>query len=503
LTVAEASGYQRTGTTREVWTFLREVCRRTEDARLEVMGRSPQGRKIPLVVAGRPLPDGPIPRAGRERPVIYLQANIHAGEVAGKEALQILLRRILLEGDLPGILDQVVLLVCPDFNTDGNDRISTKNRPWQNGPALGVGTRYNGQGLDLNRDAVKLESREMRALLSRVILPWDPDILVDCHTTDGSLHVHPLEAEGPLLASMDGKLRAWNRDVFLPAVFRAVKKEWGFDFIPYGFFLDRGDPSKGWATFPPLPRYLTNYAGARGRLSVLSEAYVYKSFRTRIEATLALVRGILAEAARRSGTLLRLVEETDRRARNLAARGGRFGLEFQAVPRKAPVVVRGYAEKAGRGWGRSWKERLAGAGPLKTWKIPALAEFKVLRDVAVPRGWLLPPGAGEAAALLRRHGIEVRRLGKPRDFQVRQFDVLEIRRGRRPFQGHRLVRVQGTYERARVRVPAGSYFISSETPLCFLACWLLEPESPDGLTAWGFFDAWLKEGTPHPVLAVF
>ncbi|HHI68207.1 MAG TPA: hypothetical protein ENJ97_02660, partial [Planctomycetes bacterium] len=115
LTVAEASGYRRTGTTREVWTFLREVCRRTGDARLEVMGRSPQGREIPLVVAGRPLPDGPIPRAGRERPVIYLQANIHAGEVAGKEALQILLRRILLEGDLPGILDQVVLLVCPDF----------------------------------------------------------------------------------------------------------------------------------------------------------------------------------------------------------------------------------------------------------------------------------------------------------------------------------------------------------------------------------------------------
>ncbi len=503
LTVAEASGFKRTGTTREVWTFLEELCRRTRDARLEVMGESPQGRKIPLVIAGRPLPDGPVPREGRERPVLYLQANIHAGEVAGKEALQVLLRRILLEGDLPGVLDQVVLLVCPDFNTDGNDRISRKNRPWQKGPQEGVGTRYNGQGLDLNRDAIKLESREMRALLSRVILPWDPDLLLDCHTTDGSLHVHPLEAEGPLPASMDGTLREWNRNVFLTRVFREVKKEWGFDFIPYGFFLDRRDPSRGWATFPPLPRYLTNYMGVRGRLSVLSEVYVYKDFKSRVRATLALVRGVVKEAARRSGEILALVKGADERARRLFERGKRFGLTFRALPRRDPVVVRGWAERKREREGRTWEARMAGAGPLKTWRIPALAEFESLREVPVPKGWLLPPQAKEAAALLGRHGIGVVRLEKAADFQVREFRVLQVERSPRPFQGHRLVRLRGNYEKVEVRAPAGSFFVSSRTPLCYLACWLLEPESPDGLTTWGFFDPWLKEGAPHPVLAVF
>ena len=502
LTTAEASGFKRTGTTTEVWTFLKELCRRTEDARLEVMGRSPQGREIPLVVAGRPLPEGPVPREGRQRPVVYLQANIHAGEVAGKEALQILLRRILLEGDLPGVLDKVVLLVCPDFNTDGNDAISTRNRPWQNGPEGGVGTRYNGQGLDLNRDALKLESREMRALLSKVILPWDPDLLMDCHTTDGSLHVHPLEAEGPITASMDGTLRNWNRNVFLPAVFAWVKKERGFDFLPYGFFLNRRDPSKGWGTFPPLPRYLTNYIGVRGRLSVLSEVYVFKDFKTRVEATLALARGILRETALRGDRVLALVEGAGERARLLASRGGRFGVEFRTVPRKEPVEVRGYAEKGGGRGGRSWKERLAAAGPLKKWRIPFLSEFQTTRDVPVPKGWLLPPASEGIVSLLRRHGLEAKRLSGPAEFKVREFMVAEISRRRRPFQGHRMVRLRGTYEEVQVRAPAGSWFVSSETPLCLLACWLLEPESPDGLTTWGFFDKWLKEGAPHPVLAV-
>ncbi len=502
LTAAEKSGYRRTGTTAEVRRFLEELCRRSPYARLEVLGKSPQGREIPLLVLGKPLPGGPLPREGRQRPVLYFQADIHAGEVAGKEALQILSRRILLEGDLPGVLEDVVLLVCPVFNCDGNDRISVENRPWQNGPACGVGTRYNGQGLDLNRDAVKLESREMRALLSKVILPWDPDLLLDCHTTDGSLHVHPLEAEGPLTLSMDGALRDWNRDVFLPAVFGRVKEEEGFSFIPYGFFRDRRNPSLGWATFPPLPRYLTNYMGIRGRLAVLSEAYVYKDFRTRIRATLALARAILREAAARSGEILVRVRSADAGAAALSRRGGGFAVAFRPVPRRKPVVVEGYAERSPARRGLSWKARMAAAGPLKKWRIPFLADFRVLREVPVPRGWLLPPGAEEAVKLLRRHGLEVERTEKPLRVRVREFLVERIRREKRPYQGHRLVRLEGGYKEVEVQVPAGAWRISSETPLCRLACWLLEPESPDGLTAWGFLDPWLKEGKPHPVLAL-
>ena len=109
------------------------------------------------------------------RIVVYIQANIHAGEVEGKEATLMFARDILKEKN-SSLLDHVILLICPIFNPDGNEKISTLNRTDQNGPVNGVGVRYNGQFLDLNRDAMKAESPEVRGVLKNVFNRWDPYI---------------------------------------------------------------------------------------------------------------------------------------------------------------------------------------------------------------------------------------------------------------------------------------------------------------------------------------
>ena len=77
--------------------------------------------------------------------------------------------RDLLEGEASKYLDRLVVLIAPVFNPDGNEKISTTNRPTQNGPAGGVGVRVNGQNLDLNRDGIKLETPEVRGLVQNVL----------------------------------------------------------------------------------------------------------------------------------------------------------------------------------------------------------------------------------------------------------------------------------------------------------------------------------------------
>ena len=89
-----------------------------------------------------------------------------------------------------------MILLVPILNADGNEKIDPKNRPGENGPADGVGTRANAQGLDLNRDFVKLESPEVRALV-KLFNAWDPALVVDCHTTNGSKHRYTLTYDGP------------------------------------------------------------------------------------------------------------------------------------------------------------------------------------------------------------------------------------------------------------------------------------------------------------------
>ena len=69
-----------------------------------------------------------------------------------------MLARRLVTGDLKPLTRQLVILIAPDYNADGNEKVDVMNRTAQNGPVGGVGTRENGKGLDLNRDYMKLDS---------------------------------------------------------------------------------------------------------------------------------------------------------------------------------------------------------------------------------------------------------------------------------------------------------------------------------------------------------
>ena len=175
-TVAESSDYKSTSTYKDVMDFIHILQKQDPRIRVETICQSTEGRKVPLLVIGDPVPASPLDLKNDERAVIYFQANIHAGEVEGKEAVLMLARDILAKDPQP-LLDKLVILICPIFNADGNEKISKENRKKQHGPVNGVGVRYNGQKLDLNRDGIKLESPEVRGMVKNVLNRWDPLLL--------------------------------------------------------------------------------------------------------------------------------------------------------------------------------------------------------------------------------------------------------------------------------------------------------------------------------------
>ena len=181
-TKAESSNFTATSTHAEVMTFIRELQTRSDRVRVETLGTSTEGREIPLLVIGDPAPASPAELRHDKRAVVYFQANIHAGEVEGKEAA-LMVARELVAGDAAKYLDRLVVLIAPIFNPDGNDKISAANRTNQNGPAGGVGARFNGQNLDLNRDGVKLETPEVQGLVQNVLHALGPGVLPRCAHT--------------------------------------------------------------------------------------------------------------------------------------------------------------------------------------------------------------------------------------------------------------------------------------------------------------------------------
>jgi len=191
LTTAESSEFTATSRYAEVMTFIKELQGLSPLIRVERLCVSPEGREVPLLILGNPPPSSPLALNFDSRIVVYFQANIHAGEVEGKEASLMLARDILLDKSLP-YLDDLVILLAPIFNADGNEKMAPNNRRGQVGPEKGVGVRYNGQNLDLNRDSIKMESPEIQGLLHNVLNRWDPVLLVDLHTTNGSYHEEPV-----------------------------------------------------------------------------------------------------------------------------------------------------------------------------------------------------------------------------------------------------------------------------------------------------------------------
>ncbi len=500
-TRAELSAYGETSRYADVSAFLAKLDSLHLPLFVGSIGTSTEGRVIPFVGASRPLVRTPAEAKRLGKLVVYVQANIHAGEVEGKEALLALVRD-LATSPKPNVLDSIVLIAVPIYNADGNERLAPQsvNRTEQNGPGM-VGQRANGQGLDLNRDYVKAEAPETRASL-RMFNDWDPDVFLDLHTTDGSYHGYALTYAPPLNpASFFGA--SYARDSMLPLLRSRMRMRHALETFDYGNFISEDTLTKGWATFDPRPRFGTNYVGLRGRIAILSEAFSHDSFDRRIRATYAFVSEVLSLAAERQREIRTLSTRADAEPRSWTRPA-----TTQLIPVRSELVasrteaVR--AEVLERTRDTTGKDPGVADGIKRTGRfipvaMPILDRFSPSLEIVPPGAYVLSPEDTAALRILRLHGIEILQLEHDRRLSVERFVIDSVITAPREFQGHHEVRVEGRWERTESMVSKGSYLIPTSQRLGVLAVYLLEPKSDDSLTTWNLFDMAIAPGKVFPV----
>ncbi|MEC9373854.1 MAG: M14 family metallopeptidase [Planctomycetota bacterium] len=497
-TSAEESGYRATMRHADVVAFADRLADLSPLVTRTSMGRSFEGRDLPLLIVADPPVSTPEQATASGKLVIYLQGNIHAGEVCGKEALLMFARDLASAPDAPEnrrLLERAIFLIAPIYNADGNERVSADNRPGQVGPELGMGQRPNAQGLDLNRDHVKLESPEARALV-RLLTAWNPHLTIDTHTTNGSHHRYTLTYEAPLNPSGHAGPIGFARDSMLPEVSRRLEARTGYRTFFYGNF-DRAHSA--WYTYSADPRFGTPYRGLRNRLSILSEAYAYAPYQDRVLCTLEFVRECTAFVCERADEVKRLLDEAEQdtvRAGQAIDPEDQVGIRFEFAAFDEPVDVLGYEMEFVDG------RRPTPTDVLKTWRVPHYGRFAPTRSVVRPLGYIVPSELTEVARNLHDHGILIHRLDHDAAFEGEAASIDSIERAERTFQGHRLVSVETTSRAGRMEAGEGDLFVPTAQPLGNLVVLLLEPESQDGLTTWGFVDGWLEEGAEHPVVRV-
>ncbi len=493
----------------DVMEFIRKLQRQSSKIRLETLATTTEGRKVPLLVIGDPVPSSPADLKFDDRAVVYFQANIHAGEVEGKEAA-LMLARDILQGKTPNYLDRLVVLIVPLFNADGNEKMSPNNRSDQKGPEKGVGIRYNGQNLDLNRDGMKLETPEVVGLVQNALIRWDPVFFLDAHTHNGSYHQEPVTWTWVLNPNGDPAILDFMADRLWPAVEKLMREQYGTLTIPHGDFMDVRNPEKGWVPLGPQPRYLSNYVGLRNRLSVLNENYPYADFETRVRGCYNLLRSFLDFCQSNRDEIVALVAEADRKSVERAANpneSGTFITEYDWQPIEQRFDILGY-EMEVTDTGGPWP-RVRPTEQKKTYtNVPYYARYTAKRTVRFPMGYFIAVQDPSVIEKIRRHGITVERLTEPAKLEVEAFSVTEITGSERPNQGHYLTTVKGEYSLEEKEFPAGTFYVSTAQPLANLAAYLLEPESDDGLMVWNTFDRylasqWSREPREHPVYKLY
>ena len=517
-TRAEISNYEETSTYEDITRVINGLVATSPLVYTESFGKSEEGRDLPLVVISDPKVATPAAAQKLGRPIVFVQANIHAGEVEGKEAILKIARR-LVSGDLKPMTRQMVFLIAPDYNADGNEKISPMNRTAQNGPVAGVGTRENSKGLDLNRDYMKLDSAEARSLVG-LMNKWDPHVLVDLHTTNGSYHAYHLTYSPILNPNADPRLIEFTRSKMLAPINAAMLKNHNWRTYYYGNFspedgggressrIDPANPGNTtWRTFDHRPRFGNNYAGLRNRIAILSEAYSYLDFKGRVDVTEKFVEEIYKSVSANAKQIMTLTAQADRLF--TAPANGKpveLGVDFEIGTQETVEILVGDVTRQLNP--KSGKEMSVMAPAAVPVRMKDYGIFAATRMLAMPKGWLIPktlvdsPRLAAALDRLRWHGIKIQEFGNDQQLAVERFSISEITKAPRPFQGHQEARLKGTFDRIQLTVPPGSYFVPANQPLARLAFYLLEPESDDGLVTWNVIDEGLAVGQTYPIYRV-
>ena len=510
-TTHERTVFRRTSTVAEVRTFMEAL--RSQNPSL--LRYHPKG--APRVTeTGKPLLAWRLKGTARDSLRVYVNANIHAGEVEGKEAIQQVIRE-LLQGKHPALRRNLDLVVMPAYNADGTDALDPSIRPWQPNPTeSGVGRRESALGLDLNRDLMKASAPNTRWLLA-MLGDFDPAAVMDLHTTNGSTHGFHLTHGPACTLGADEDLLAFNRKMLVEV--REQLKAEGMPTYDYGNFTPyrptAEKPPTAWETYDAHPRLLSNYPALRNRLGVLSESYVYRTWPDRISDTRRFVLACLEWMAGHRDEIRAQIHQAQSRWIEGWNRGP-VSLPLSAKLKQVERAVFDWVDPI-----RDEKGRVVGEKGRTRLDLPSFVGFEGQDFVEAPAGYLVDPAfASTVLPLLQAHGLEVLQgQARPHGLTVLHFQETGRKVSPSAYQGVFTLELQGAWKAEptlkklqMIWSPADldrALYIPLDQPLGRLAFYLLDPRSTDSLVFWGAFHSVLIRGDGmwgepprFPILAV-
>ncbi|WP_413670052.1 M14 family zinc carboxypeptidase [Mucilaginibacter sp. Mucisp86] len=454
-----------------------------EQMKLINYGTTDVGKPLTLVVLSKDKVFDPAVIKKQNKRVLLINNGIHPGEPEGIDASMMLVRDMLKNNTLP---KDVVICLIALYNIDGNLNRGV-SRVSQNGP-LAYGFRGNYRNLDLNRDFIKADSRNVLAF-TQILTTWKPEIFLDNHTSDGADYQYVMtlietqkEKQNPILADYTTK-------TLTPYLYSKMKKS-GYEMIPYGAG-EEGLPDSGIVSFLETPRFATGFTAQHNIISYITETHMLKPFDKRVYATYDFMQHLI-EINQRDA---KLIGELKRKADEQVTNQKTFALSWAVDMDKVDTITfKGY-EAGHKTSGVSGLPRLYyDRDKPYTKTIKYFNTYKVTATADKPAAYVIPQAWGKVIDLFKLNGVQMKQLAHDTTLNLQMYYIADLKTPARPFEGHYLhTGVKLNPVDMPVKFYTGDYVVYTNQPINRYIMETLEPQGVDSFFAWNFFDSVLGE----------
>ncbi|MDL2239837.1 M14 family metallopeptidase [Bacteroidales bacterium OttesenSCG-928-L14] len=485
LTVFEKTNYLQTANYEETIKLSKSFASSFKEINYVEIGKTLQNREIPLLILDKDGLTNPEIIKNKGRLVVMINACIHPGEPNGKDAGLMLLRDLANRKfeNANELLDNISIIFIPICSPDGLANFSPYNRINQNGPKE-MGWRVNSQGLNLNRDFIKVESPEIEAFI-KTFNKWEPDFFFDTHSSNGADYQYVLTYMIEDNSNYDKNISSWLSNIWEPQINEKMF-DMHYPICRYVTFRNWGDPTSGLHLYPSTPMFSQAYAASRNCPGVLIECHMLKPYKERVYSTYNFILETMNIVIENKSSL----QQSITNAKNNDLQMKQLPINFNPSQNDSLMIdFLGYEFQ-------SVKSELTGGNYYVYDKSkPAVLSFPMFNNcspektINIPEKYIIPVEYTNIIRLLELHNFEIEYLKEDLELEIKTYKFDNVRFRSTPNEGHQMLSNFTTNEISRkVKYHAGSAIVRTSQNGVRLLISMLELEVNSSLLRWGYFN---------------
>ena len=488
LTPYEQSNGIETATYQEAIDFYTLLAKESDWVETSEIGTTDYGEPLHLVVIDSDMDFDRVRAGQKDKVVVLINNGIHPGEPEGIDATMILARNLAFNKSYRSLLHHAVVCIIPIYNVGGALNRGSYSRANQNGP-VSYGFRGNAKNLDLNRDFIKMDSKNMFAFAD-IFQTWQPHIFIDNHTSNGADYQHTMTLIASQVSKVAKPYRAYWENNMQPALYQYMKRK-GFPMVPYIYSKGKTPEAEGIIDFMDSPRYSSGYTNLFQTLSFVPETHMLKPFDQRMESTYELMKGFLRIV---KDDYLAIIE-AKKQSEQMVQEAEHWVLDWKMDTSKYEMIdfmgyESGMKESEVTGQDRLFYDRKKTMNQ----QIRYYNAYLGKAETSVPKAYIIPQQWTDVIDRLKHNRVEMTPLVSDKSLYVESYYIKEFDTAPFPFEGHYVHRnTQVEIVEQRLDFRAGDWLVPTDQLRKRFVLETLEPQATDSYFNWNFFDAILQQ----------